>query len=65
MYGSAQTVAARRRYKLKVRNGNLVREADLVVAVWARALGFDAYEEAVFVVADERVEERVACPAYA
>ena len=154
MYGGAQTAAARRRYKVKVRNGNLVREADLVVVVcirpakscaqsgvmlararptgifelltaeaWARALGyprdelngtslrglmrleqpaaqdvvaallgeseaeplevtlrcknerrkryrlyrrFDAYEEAVFVLADELVEERVAArPAYA
>jgi hypothetical protein len=154
MYGGAQTAAGRRRYKVKVRNGNPVGEADLVVVVctrpakscaqsgvmlararptgifelltaeaWARALGyppdqlngtslrglmrlekpaardvvaallgeseveplevtlrcknqrrkryrlyrrFDAYEDAVFVVADELVEERVAArPAYA
>lgn len=148
MYGGAQTVAPGGRYKAKVSNGTLVREADLVVVVcikpakscaqsrvmlarvrptgifelltaeaWARALGyppdqlngrslrglmrlekpaaqdvvaallgeseaeplevtlqcknerrkryrlyrgFDAYEEAMFVVADELVEERVA-----
>ena len=36
MYGGAQTVAARGRYKVNVRNANLVREADLVVVVCIR-----------------------------